>query len=285
MTRTAKAYAKINLGLRVLRKRADGFHDIETIFHRVALYDEVTLSPAEVIEVHSSSPEAPGGPDNICYKAASLVQKETGVSNGVIIRITKNIPVGAGLGGGSSDAAIVLTLLPQLWGVAITTTRLQQLALELGSDVPFFLRPDSAHGTGRGEQLEYFRLEMPYTILLCNPNIHVATGWAYRNVTPDASRSSSLKELILNSIFAGGQLSEALENDFEKSVFAAYPAIQRVKEKMLDYGAVGAAMSGSGSTVFGLFNTEGAAAAAAASFVDMDYKVSITPPHFHPQEG
>ncbi len=280
MTHFAKAYAKINLGLRVLRKRPDGFHDIETVFHRVALHDEVRLSPSDSIQVHSSSSEAPGGEENICYKAARLIQRETGVNKGIVVHITKNIPVGAGLGGGSSDAAAVLRILPQAWGVELSTTQLNEMALELGSDVPFFMRSGSAFGRGRGEQLEYFRLDVPYTILLCNPNIHVATGWAYSNVTPDASRSSSLKNLILNGMNDSGQLAEALHNDFEKSVFSAHPAIRRLKNEMIERGATGAAMSGSGSTIFGLFGSESTAMKVAAEFSQRGYRVSVTPPNF-----
>lgn len=282
MTDTAKAYAKINLGLRILRKRPDGFHDIETVFHRIAWFDELKFSPAETIEVHSTSADAPAGEENICFKAARLIQEEMGIRDGVSIHITKNIPVGAGLGGGSSNAATVLKLLPHLWKVSVDPERLDHIALELGSDVPFFLHSGSALGKGRGEELEYFRLSVPYAILLCNPNIHVATGWAYSNVKPDASRLSSLIDLIQSGMVDGTLLREALVNDFETSVFAAFPMIGRVKSEMLERGAAAAAMSGSGSTVFGLFSNTAAAEEAAAVFAQEGYRVSITPPNFVP---
>ena len=182
-----RAYAKINLGLRILDRRPDGYHNIETVFHRIALHDEVELETAGEIEVTSSDPAAPGGEKNICYATTRLLQNRLGEPAGARIHIRKAIPVGAGLGGGSADAALVLRELPRLWGVDVTEDTLRDLALELGSDVPYFLEPGSALARGRGEQLVYTRLEIPYTILLCYPNIQVSTAWAYSRATPSGT--------------------------------------------------------------------------------------------------
>ena len=178
------AYAKINIGLYVVERRPDGFHNIETVFHRIAIADALSLTPAGEIRVSSSSPDAPSDNTNICFKAAALLQAHLKTSQGVHIHIEKQVPVGAGLGGGSADAACVLRQLPALWGATVPEESLRTMALQLGSDVPYFLSPGSAVAGGRGELLQYFTLDVPYTILLCNPGIHVATGWAYGRITP-----------------------------------------------------------------------------------------------------
>jgi len=276
-----RAYAKINLGLRILERRPDGFHNIETVFHRIALHDEVTLEPAGTIEVSTSLSAAPGGEANICYGAVRLLQERLGVRTGARISIRKAIPVGAGLGGGSADAALVLRELPRLWGLDVTEETLRELALQLGSDVPYFLGPGSALARGRGEQLSYTQLEIPYTILLCSPDIHVSTAWAYRGVTASGIRDlPDLLVILREGLEDPTLLRGSLINDFEPTVFASYPEIQRVKETMLDSGAVYASMSGSGSSVFGLFAAGDDAAALAESFRRRGYSTSTTPPGF-----
>jgi 4-diphosphocytidyl-2-C-methyl-D-erythritol kinase len=276
-----RAYAKINLGLRILERRPDGFHNIETVFHRIALHDELNLEPAGSIEVTSSLPTAPGGEANICYGAARLLQERLGVRTGARISIQKAIPVGAGLGGGSADAALVLRELPRLWGLDVPETTLRDLALQLGSDVPYFLGSGSALARGRGEQLSYTRVEIPYTILLCSPDIHVSTAWAYRGVAASGARDlPDLLVILRQGLEDPALLRRSLINDFEPTVFASYPEIQRVKETMLDSGAVYASMSGSGSSVFGLFAAAEDAAQLAGSFRHRGFSTSTTPPGF-----
>ena len=143
-----RAHAKINLGLRILGRRDDGYHDIETVFHRIALHDEIELETAPALTVESSDPAAPGGEETICHRAAGLLRERLGIERGASIRIRKNIPVGAGLGGGSADAALVLRELPRVWGLSATDETLRDLALQLGSDVPYFLGTGSALRTG-----------------------------------------------------------------------------------------------------------------------------------------
>lgn len=191
-----RAYAKINLGLRVVRKRADEFHDIETVFHRINLFDEIELTPhTKGISLRSSNTQLPRDSSNLCVQAALLFQKETNTHKGVDILLQKNIPVGAGLGGGSSDAAAVLFALSELWNTPVPFTTLRELALQLGSDVPYFLLDGTAYATGRGEMLEYFPFEIPYWIATVFPNEQIFTKWAYHNVTPDDSRKKTLKEI------------------------------------------------------------------------------------------
>lgn len=276
-----QAYAKINIGLYVVERRPDGFHNIETVFHRIGIADVLRLEPAATIRVTSSSPEAPSDQTNICYKAAAVLQTHLGMTQGVHIHIEKHVPVGAGLGGGSADAACVLRELPGLWKGAVPEAMLRAMALKLGSDVPYFLSPGSAVAAGRGELLTYFDLDVPYSILLCNPGIHVATGWAYGQITPGTGgKPADLVAVVREGMRDPAVLREQLRNDFEPVVFKAHPEVRAVKEQMLAAGAVFAMMSGSGSTVYGFFRDEPAAHRCAAPFAAAGYRTFVTPPHF-----
>ena len=279
------AYAKINLGLLVLNKRPDGYHNIMTVFHRIDVLDRISFAPSKQINVRSTSTEAPSDETNICYKAARLLSEALNVTDGVTITIDKKIPVGAGLGGGSSDAATVLRNLPAFWGRSAGPELLRELALKLGSDVPYFLGTESAVASGRGEILQYFRLDLPYTILLCNPNIHIATGWAYGQLRPQEGRGQTdLRAIVVDGVRNPHILNANLVNDFEAAVFTAHPEIGELKETMISGGAAYAAMSGSGSSVYGLFADPGKASSLAASLGTRGYRTFITPPHFLPAD-
>ncbi len=278
-----RAYAKINLGLLVHERRPDGFHNIETVFHRIDLFDEITLEESDGIQVFSSDPKVPGSEANICHKAATLLQKHLGIRNGVKISIRKNIPVGAGLGGGSSDAATVLRALPLFWGHSVDDASLQKLALQLGSDVPYFLGNGSALGRGRGEILEYFHLDIPCTILVCYPNIHVSTAWAYQQIVPSGTGEKiSLRTILTDGIKNPSSLRGKLRNDFEPSVFKKFPVVRELKEMMVSGGADFALMSGSGSSVFGLFDQEAAALSIEKEFQIKGWLTFLTRSHFQP---
>lgn len=281
MTQLLRAYAKINLGLRILERRPDGYHNIETVFHRIDLFDEIVFSSSSNIMVESNSSEAPGGEKNICYKATLLLQESLGTTEGVRISITKTIPAGAGLGGGSSDAATVLRELPRFWQKTIKEETLKEIGLQLGSDVPFFLGGSSALGRGRGEVLEYFELDLPYFVLLCHPNIHVSTAWAYGRVTSrHLSPSKNLRQILEGSLNHPQVLLKELKNDFEDLVFAEYPEVAGVQEIMLSAGAVFASMSGSGSSVYGFFREEKSATAATQPLKSKGYRTFLTAPRF-----
>jgi 4-diphosphocytidyl-2-C-methyl-D-erythritol kinase len=277
------AHAKINIGLYVVARRPDGYHDIETVFCRIGAADRLTFSPCPEIEVTSSTPDAPNGEANICFKAARLLRAQLKVAMGVHIHIEKHVPVGAGLGGGSSDAAMVLTHLPAFWKQQAAGEDLFRIALELGSDVPYFLRDGAAVGKGRGELLEHFQLDVPYAIFLCNPNIHVATGWAYGKITPGSGgKPADLKSIVTEGM-KNPEVLQQLRNDFEKVVFESYPEVRRIKEEMLERGAVFALMSGSGSTLFSFFRNVAAAEQLSAEFTSRGYRAFVTPPHFAPR--
>jgi 4-diphosphocytidyl-2-C-methyl-D-erythritol kinase len=275
-----RAYAKINLGLLVFDKRPDGYHNIETVLHRIDLYDEVHFEPDPSISVISSDPEAPGDKMNICFKAAELLQQNLEINNGVKITLNKNIPVGAGLGGGSANAALVLRELPRFWHRSIDEKALQSMALQLGSDVPYFLGSGSALARGRGEILDYFRLDVPYSIVLCYPNIHVSTSWAYGHATIQSENKHGDLAGLVRGGMKDPRLLLELRNDFEAVVFGQYPEILGVKELMMHEGAELSMMSGSGSSVFGLYSRAQSASQVARQLQLKGYKAFTTGPHF-----
>jgi 4-diphosphocytidyl-2-C-methyl-D-erythritol kinase len=246
---------KINLGLHILGKREDGFHNLETVFYPVAFKDALELlpSPNTEIEFTATGLAVDGNAaDNLCVKAYHLLKKDFPELPAVKIHLHKAIPLGAGLGGGSANAAFMLKLLNEKFKLNLSTDQLINYALRLGSDCPFFIINKPCFATGRGEVLEEISLDLSaYKIVLINPGIHINTGWAFSNITP-ALPEKSIKEIIQQPI---SNWKEDLKNDFETAVFAAHPAIKEIKEALYAQGAAYAAMSGSGSTVFGIFNS------------------------------
>lgn len=280
-----RAYAKVNIGLRILKKRPDGYHDIETIFRQINLYDELTLDPADSTTLVSSSPDIPHDSTNLCIRAAHLLQQQIRRDKGVAIRLTKHIPVGGGLGGGSSDAAMILVGLNKLWNVGMNNNELESIAAGLGSDVPFLIMGGTAAGTSRGEVLDHFELKMPYWMLTVTPPIHISTGWAYSHVhVKDKIPPRDLRSVVEESIRNPGVMRERITNDFESMVYKAHPQIQQIKDKLESSGALLAQLSGSGSSVFALFRDEQSALAAADTFADSSV-TSITAPDFKPYQS
>jgi 4-diphosphocytidyl-2-C-methyl-D-erythritol kinase len=283
MRTSLRAHAKINLGLVILGKRPDGYHEIETLFHTVDLYDEIELEDAREIEISSSAEGIPTDSRNLCHQAATLLREHTGFRGGVRVSLTKHIPAGAGLGGGSADAGGVLRHLPAFWNVAVPEDDLRRIALHIGSDVPFFLKPGTAIGKGRGEILSYISFDFPFTILVCYPNIHIPSAWAY-SVAGTRTRQRKLPlESLLKTVPGDWEYFCAnLVNDFEEIVCETYPEIGIVKDEMMRGGAINALLSGSGSAMFGLFNDPRKAARVLELLRAKDYFVSSTPPHFTP---
>ena len=279
-----RAYAKINLGLNVLGKRTDGYHDIETVFRLIDLYDELEIVQNDQGTYFSSNkPELSNDNTNLCLRAAHLLRDLTGCHMGVEMKLTKRIPIGAGLGGGSSDAAATLKGLTKLWSLDISPEELQTISESLGSDVPFFFTGQTAHATGRGEILESFVLPLPYSILVATPPIHVSTAWAYSSLRLDENRNRpKLRDLFSGTIRDTGVLRRELTNDFEETVFRQYPEILKLKEAILSGGAEVALMSGSGSSVFGFFSSA-ENARTLASNLSAHYLTSVTEPQFKPE--
>jgi len=253
-----KTPAKINLGLHIHGKREDGFHELETIFQMVSLYDDVELELlSSGIKLECDSPGVPTDDTNLAYKAANLLRQSYQVEDkGVSIRLKKNIPFGAGLGGGSGNAAGVLMGLNHLWNLKIEREKLSELAAELGSDVPFFLTSPCALGMGRGEKLKALKPCAKFQVLLVFPGFPVATSWVYQNLklklTKRENNISILrKNLSLSDITS---LGSQLYNDLEPLVIQRFPEVQVVKDELGAWGALGVLLSGSGSTVFGIFD-------------------------------
>lgn len=255
-----RAFAKLNLGLRVLYKRPDGYHELRTVFQTISLADEIdiSLTPARggSIAVHGM----PAIADNIVHKAAKLVLEAAGYGADVVLHLRKNIPMGAGLGGGSSDAAAVLLALPALAGKTIPFDVLHGLAAQLGSDVPFFLHGGTALGLGRGEELYPLPDQPSARGLLVVPDIHSATAEAYRDLSRTLTsialqnKLSSFQREVWRGATGVVEESVAIDgNDFEEVVFARHPGLREIREQLLKCGARPAAMTGSGSAVFGIF--------------------------------
>jgi 4-diphosphocytidyl-2-C-methyl-D-erythritol kinase len=286
---TLRTYAKINLGLRILGQRPDGYHDIETVFHRVHPFDDLTLEHSSTIEMKSNLPYLPTDERNLCIRAAQILRTQAGVKDGVKISLQKNIPVGAGLGGGSSDAATTLVGLKQFWNLNVSLKELHAIAMQIGSDVPYFLSAGSAYATGRGEILEYFDLKLPYWIVVAYPDVHVSTAWAYQAIhdptlkhKPDfglEACATPLKEIVHEHLKSPEQLNRLLHNDFEPVVLHKYESIAFTKVSMYAAGAVFAQMSGSGSALYGLFADE-ATATTAMKKLGERCKVFLTPSNF-----
>lgn len=263
------APAKINLGLHVLRRRADGFHDMETVFLRIGWSDMLSVEAEGTLMMTSSDPALPVDDRNLVLKAARLLQRAYNVREGAQFHLEKHVPLGAGLGGGSSDAATAILLLNELWKLGLSESELSKAALQVGSDVPFFLNRVTAIGRGRGEILEPIldpvtRLpyQPPFALVVAVPDVHVSTADAYQRIVPRSENRPDLEEIILSNDLA--RWSVELRNDFEDSVLPSNPEIAEVKTVLLECGAGYAAMSGTGSAVYGFFERDDLARRAAA---------------------
>jgi 4-diphosphocytidyl-2-C-methyl-D-erythritol kinase len=285
-----KAYAKLNIRLEVLGKRSGGYHDLWSIFHLVSLHDELEFEPLENgrIILSCNNEHLPVNEKNLAVKAARLLQgyikgavipredlalQTEGCTDhpsirharcttqddrlqGAKITLTKNIPVGAGLGGGSSDAAAALLGMSKLWGLGLSDSELHQLALELGSDVPYFLKGGTALVTGRGENIKPLDWGQTYHFVIVYPGFGVSTAWAYKNLKIPLTKGPGFSKMFDYDLSLGPepeQMAKSLGNDLEKVVIPSHPQIDQIKQKLVQSGALGALMSGSGSSVFGIF--------------------------------
>jgi len=242
--------AKINLGLHVLRKRSDEYHDIHTCMYPIPLREALEIIPSKSFSFTHSGIPIPGPSDhNLIVKAYQLLLADFPKLSPVATHLHKNIPIGAGLGGGSADAAFALKLLNELFSLDLSPKQLEDYASQLGSDCPFFVQNKSQMAEGRGEKLEPISVDLAGNWLyLVHPGIHIGTKEAYEGIQPTE------KDLDLKAVLAApSSWKSKLVNDFEKGIFSNYPEIAVIKAKLYNAGAWYAAMSGSGSAVFGLF--------------------------------
>src|SRR6188768_256634 len=245
---------KINLGLNIVNKRDDGYHDIETAFFPIHLKDALELVEKEKFEFSTSGFSIEGGPGkNLCIKAYNLLKKDFPELPTVQMHLHKAIPMGAGLGGGSADGAFTLKLLNKKFELSLSEKQLINYSLQLGSDCPFFILNKPCLATGRGEILEQTELDLSeYKFLVVQPPVHISTAWAFSTIKP-LKPAKSIKKIIQQSI---STWQTELINDFEKPVFEKYPEIKNIKDKLYNAGAIYASMSGSGSAVYGIFNNK-----------------------------
>src|SRR5258705_2095800 len=251
---------KINLGLNVLQKRSDGFHELETVFYPLAVHDILEIVFLKKLRGQPGIPFSVSGlkidgekNSNLCIQALKLLKKKIPQMPSVQLHLHKVIPTGSGLGGGSSDASFTLKVLNEIYGLNLSKEQLIKYAAQIGSDCPFFIINKPCFSKGRGELLEEIDLDLsPYKIVLANPGIAINTREAFAGITP-ASPKASIREIIKKPIETW---KKELKNDFEKTIFSQYPGIAKIKKEMYNAGALYASMSGSGSTVFGIFSKQ-----------------------------
>ena len=250
--------AKINIGLNIIGKRPDGFHNLNTIFYPIGIRDAI-----EIIEDHNNQNQIdfsqtgipiPGDDtDNLCIKAYQLLKNDFPQLPNIQMHLHKSIPMGAGLGGGSADGAFILKLVNDKFNLGLNESQLIKYALELGSDCPFFIKNKPCFAEGRGEILNEISLDLSnYKILIVNPGIHINTGWAFNNLKITGTETN-LQQAITKDITTW---KDSITNDFETPVIKAHPGIGEIKNQLYNSGALYSSMSGSGSTVFGIFKNK-----------------------------
>ncbi|HCY77590.1 MAG TPA: 4-(cytidine 5'-diphospho)-2-C-methyl-D-erythritol kinase [Ignavibacteriales bacterium] len=247
--------AKINIGLNIISKRSDGYHNLETIFYPLNLFDEIRFTKSNEFIFKSNDEMLSNDRSNLICRAINLLENEFNLNLPVEVYLKKNIPIGAGLGGGSSNAASTLVAIPKLFEIAIDKYTLLELSLRLGSDVPYFLNPVPAFAESRGEKIIPLNFPIEKYILIVNPAIHISTKWAFGLIKPKQP-VVSLKSLINKTRIDVDEVMLNAGNDFEKIVFDHFPEIMEIKQRLLEFGAIYSMMTGTGSTVWALFDNE-----------------------------
>jgi 4-diphosphocytidyl-2-C-methyl-D-erythritol kinase len=256
---TLPSFAKINLHLQVIGRREDGFHDLCTVFQSISLRDTLHIEPSGQIEMTCNDKRVPVDERNLVVRAATLLQQRYDIKCGAGIHLEKKIPAPGGLGGGSSNAAMTLVGLARLWDIEIDFSEFHELAEKLGSDVPFFLYGGTALGMGRGEIVEPIEDFTEEYMLVVAPNVSVATRDAFKRLKVRALTKQESKRRLQICRFdleSADFKYTSFKNDFETTVFATYPEVERVKNTLLDLGADRAMLSGSGGSVFAVFDKE-----------------------------
>ena len=269
------AHTKVNLKLRIIRKRPDGYHDLDTVFQELDWGDILHFEPAEKFSFSMEGLSFDDGGNNICLHAKQLFREATGKALPVKITLEKKVPPGSGLGGGSADGAAVLKGLNQIAGFPLSTEHLLELALELGADVPFFIEGGLQHGQGVGEKLEKLKLGFEGFILLIIPPIHVSTKQAFEALKIPLTPPKA--PFTFGRLLEKATLVRFFDNEFESVVFHIHPEIGTLKSELLNQGAYFASLSGSGSTVYGIFDNLEQAKVAQSFFINR-YHTQITLP-------
>jgi len=279
-TLQAKAYGKINIGLDVLKKRVDGYHEVKMIMQTISLYDHITITKqknATDIQLETNLSFLPTNDNNLVYKAAKLLKDEFGIQEGLEIKLEKHIPVAAGMAGGSTDAAATLQLLNTMFSLGLSTEELMARAVTLGADVPYCILKGTALSEGIGEILTPLPPLMPCFILIVKPPIHVSTKFVYENLKLDELKTHPNIDAIIEAIDTGNvyAMADNMGNVLETVTEGNYPVISSIKQLMIEHGALSALMSGSGPTVFGIYDKE-EAIHDAATFFKINYPLYRT---------
>ena len=257
---TLPAFAKINLGLSVLGRREDGYHEIRTVFQTVTLQDVLTFEPTTDgrLELTCTDPSIPTDESNLVMRASNALRERYNVTQGARVHLEKNIPAGGGLGGGSSDAAATLLALASLWNLKTGARELSELGASLGADVPFFLTGGTALGTGTGTEIAPLEDAPKMYLVVVTPDVHVSTAEAYKALgAPALTKDDALVNLSVSRTEADfpDSLCDVMSNDFEAVVVRLHPEIGRARDALLGAGAFAASLSGSGSSVYGVFES------------------------------
>tara|TARA_Y100000590_G_scaffold100308_2_gene114035 strand:+ start:7283 stop:8113 length:831 start_codon:yes stop_codon:yes gene_type:complete len=251
--------SKVNIGLKVLSQRDDGYHNIYTVFQELDFGDTITIGKTDSgCKIKSNVDWIPTDKSNICYKAYSAIKTKSPYLGGISIHIEKNVPIGSGLGGGSANAAAVLKGINELYGLGLSNSELENIGASVGADVPFFIRGGTQLGEGIGDKLTLLPNHIQGTYLLVIPDISISTPWAYSELINKLNSEELMPNFV--GFFSGDYASlEIFENDFERIVIPAYPEIGAIKRKLLELGARFTSLSGSGSTVYGIFDEDASA--------------------------
>lgn len=285
---TVHAYAKINLTLEILRRLPSGYHEVKSVMQQTALHDTITLRDAHAgITIESANANVPFNEHNTVWKAAALLKQHLGINRGVKFRLTKRIPIGGGMGGGSADGAAALLGLNRLWQLGLSQSEILALGAEIGMDVPFCILGGTALATGRGDVVQRLPSLPTFHIVIVNPGLPISTSQAYAGLDLELFTFADKSAQMLDAIARGDRdaIIANLHNDFERVIFDQYPAIGEIKRRLLDAGLPGALLSGSGASVFGIAETE-AQARAAVEALKYDYPFIVatqtkSPAHNH----
>ncbi|HDQ43988.1 MAG TPA: 4-(cytidine 5'-diphospho)-2-C-methyl-D-erythritol kinase [bacterium] len=277
------SYAKVNLGLLLLGKRPDGYHDIATLFQQIDLHDTLIFEETDRdfgIDVEGA--DIPTDEGNLIYRAYSLIKTQHSIRGGIHVTVKKQIPVGGGLGGGSSNAAMTLLALCKMFNLSLEEKTLRHLGMQIGSDVPFFFWGGTALGLGRGERLESITIPTDYRLLLLFPDVSVSTAWAYQHARiglTTGEKMAKFRSLLGN--FDYEALRDSLVNDLERVVFERHPQLLPLKEQLYEKDAFYAGMSGSGSTIYGLYRSPDVAQKARSFFSKNGVRTLVSRPMMH----
>ncbi len=259
-----KSFAKINFGLNIISKRPDGYHDIESIFYPVNLHDDLYFKKSNSFKLICNNQEI-NEQENLVTKVIKILEYETGKQFIVEISLTKRIPIGAGLGGGSSNAAQTIVALNKLFQLNLSEETQKDLAAKVGADAPFFIKTLPSLVTSKGEKLEAITLKIKFPILIVNPGIQISTKWAYENINP-SGKPNLLRNLVQKNIPDIHEWKKKIFNDFEGIAFEEHREIAEIKSNLYKSGAIFSLMTGSGSTVFGIFDNINMAEKAQSQF-------------------